>query len=104
MKKKIHPKWHTDAKVTCACGKTHTVGSTEPEVRVEICSGCHPFFTGQEKLIDTEGRVEKFEKRQKKATDKKEAVKKKVATKKTAKKTKVRPKSLKEMVKLAKEN
>ena len=60
VKKEIHPNYHTDAKVTCSCGNTFTVGSTKPEIKVEICSACHPFFTGSEKVMDTAGRVEKF--------------------------------------------
>jgi len=60
MKKDIHPKYYENAKVKCACGATFEVGSTEPEINVEICYQCHPFFTGQEKLLDTAGRVDKF--------------------------------------------
>jgi len=60
MKKDIHPKYYNNAKITCACGATFSVGSTEPEIHVEICSQCHPFYTGKEKLIDTAGRVDKF--------------------------------------------
>ena len=63
MKKLIHPKWFEDAKVTCACGNTFTVGSTKPEIHVEICSKCHPFFTGKQKLVDTAGRIERFRKK-----------------------------------------
>jgi len=59
MKKDIHPQYH-QAKVTCSCGNTFEVGSTTPEINVEICSACHPFFTGKEKLVDTAGRVDKF--------------------------------------------
>ncbi|RKZ32900.1 50S ribosomal protein L31 [bacterium] len=59
MKKKIHPKYYV-AKVTCACGNTWYVGSTKPEIRVEVCSACHPFYTGKQKIMDTAGRVEKF--------------------------------------------
>ncbi len=62
MKKGIHPKYYV-AKVTCACGNTWYVGSTKPEIRVEICSKCHPFYTGTQKLVDTAGRVEKFKKK-----------------------------------------
>ena len=62
MKEKIHPKYY-QATVTCACGETFTVGSTKENIRVEICSKCHPFFTGQQKIIDTGGRVERFKKR-----------------------------------------
>lgn len=65
--KAIHPKWHPNAKVTCACGHSFTVGSTKPEIQVEICSACHPFFTGEMKYVDTQGRVEKFQAKQKAA-------------------------------------
>ena len=60
MKNDIHPTYYKEAKVVCACGNTFTVGSTKPELHVEICSNCHPFYTGKQKLIDTAGRVEKF--------------------------------------------
>lgn len=63
MKANIHPEWYPEAKVTCACGNSFITGSTLPEIRVEICSMCHPFFTGQQKLIDTLGQVEKFQKK-----------------------------------------
>ncbi len=59
MKEGIHPKY-VDATVTCACGNTFKTRSTKDTIRVEICSGCHPFFTGKQKIVDTEGRVEKF--------------------------------------------
>lgn len=59
MKKGIHPEYY-QAKVTCACGETWTVGSTKKEINVEICSTCHPFFTGKQKILDTAGRVERF--------------------------------------------
>ena len=62
MKKDIHPKYH-QAKVTCACGNSFVVGSTLPEIHVEICSLCHPFYTGKQKLLDTARRVEKFQAR-----------------------------------------
>jgi len=63
MKDKIHPKYYDNAKVTCLCGNTFTTGSTKPELRVEICSKCHPFYTGQQRIVDTMGRVERFKKR-----------------------------------------
>ena len=63
MKKKIHPEYYPNAVAHCTCGATFKVGATKPEIRVEICSACHPFYTGQEKIIDTAGRVEKFKKR-----------------------------------------
>ena len=67
MKAKIHPQWYNDANVSCACGNTFTVGATKPEIRVEICYKCHPFFTGEMKYVDTLGRVEKFQQKQKAA-------------------------------------
>lgn len=63
MKKDIHPKYNDESKVTCACGATFLVGSTKDEINVEICSQCHPFYTGNEKVLDTAGRVDKFKKR-----------------------------------------
>jgi large subunit ribosomal protein L31 len=65
MKEKIHPKYFTDAKVTCSCGNTFTTGSTRQTLRVELCNKCHPFFTGEQKIIDTAGRVERFNKKYK---------------------------------------
>ncbi len=61
MKNDIHPKYYADCKVTCVCGNVFTTGSTEPEIKVELCSACHPFYTGKQKLVDTARRVEKFE-------------------------------------------
>lgn len=63
MKKDIHPKYYADAKVNCVCGNSFETGATIPEIKVEICSECHPFYTGKQKLLDTEGRVERFNKR-----------------------------------------
>ena len=62
MKPGIHPKYH-EVEVRCACGNTFKTRSTKPELHLEICNACHPFFTGRQKLIDTEGRVERFTKR-----------------------------------------
>ena len=59
MKKGIHPKY-VPAKITCVCGNVVETRSTSPEIRVDICSACHPFFTGKQKLVDTAGRVERF--------------------------------------------
>jgi large subunit ribosomal protein L31 len=59
MKPGIHPEYK-ETQVTCACGNTFMTKSTRPEIRVEICSACHPFFTGKQKIVDTEGRVQKF--------------------------------------------
>jgi len=80
MKEGIHPAYYPKATVTCACGNTLTVGSTKPEIRVEICAACHPFYTGQKKLVDTRGRVERFEK----IAEKSAKVKAQRATQKTA--------------------
>ncbi len=63
MKKDIHPKYYSDAKAVCSCGNSFAVGSTLKEIKIEICSTCHPFFTGNEKIIDSAGRVEKFKAR-----------------------------------------
>ena len=63
MKTETHPKYTTEAKVKCACGHEFITGSTKPEIEVEICYQCHPFYTGKQKLVDTAGRVERFEKR-----------------------------------------
>ena len=63
MKDKIHPKYHENAKITCLCGNIFTVGSTKPELRVEVCSKCHPFYTGEQRIVDTMGRVGRFKKR-----------------------------------------
>ncbi len=60
MKKEIHPEYFSQAIIKCACGKEIKVGSTQKELNVEICDSCHPFFTGQDKVLDTAGRVEKF--------------------------------------------
>lgn len=60
MKKDIHPEYHQDAVIKCACGNIIKAGSTKKNIEMEICSACHPFFTGKEKLIDSTGRVEKF--------------------------------------------
>ncbi|HUV43074.1 MAG TPA: 50S ribosomal protein L31 [Patescibacteria group bacterium] len=91
--KSNHPKWYPEAKVTCTCGHTFTTGSTKPEIRVEICSACHPFFTGEMRYIDTQGRVEKFQAKQKAAQT--QDWKKK---KKTQEEKEERPKTLKEML------
>ena len=99
MKADIHPQFFEDAKVTCVCGNAFTTGSTMQEIRVEICSKCHPFFTGEMKFVDTLGRVEKFQKKQEKAkVIQAESIKKVTAQEQKAK----RPESLREMIALAK--
>ena len=62
MKSDIHPTYYKDAKISCVCGNSFTAGSTLAEIKVDICSACHPFFTGQQKFVDTQGQVEKFSK------------------------------------------
>jgi len=105
MKKDIHPKYFSEAKIICACGNVITTGSVKPEMKVEVCSACHPFYTGKKRLVDSTGRVDRFKKRMEKseqmAADKverakkktkpaikavKSVIKKKVAKKKVAKK------------------
>ena len=76
MKNDIHPKYFPEAKVTCACGNKFVVGSTKEKIEVEICSACHPFYTGNDKVIDTAGRVERFKTRAAKVGVKKRSVKK----------------------------
>lgn len=63
MKQKIHPKYYSKVKASCACGASFVVGSTESEIKTELCSACHPFYTGKQKLVDTARRVDKFKKR-----------------------------------------
>lgn len=68
MKTEIHPTFYEDAVVTCACGNTFTTGSTHKELKTEVCSVCHPFYTGQQRIVDTGGQVERFRKRAAKST------------------------------------
>ena len=79
MKKSIHPTYHSKATITCSCGAVLTTGSTQAEMNTEICSACHPFYTGKKKMIDTTGRVDRFKKLSEKAAVKKEAIKAKPA-------------------------
>ena len=76
MKKELHPTYFPQAHVVCSCGNSFTVGATRAEIKVEICAKCHPFYTGEEKLIDTAGRVEKFRMRRAKADAAPKAAKK----------------------------
>ena len=76
MKSDIHPAYHEKATVTCSCGNSFEVGSTKAAIGVEICSQCHPFFTGEEKMLDVAGRVERFKARQAKAATTVKTVKK----------------------------
>lgn len=103
MKRGIHPKVYKETKVICACGNTFTTQSTLEEINVAICSLCHPYFTGEKKYIDEEGRIEKFEKKLKRAEAKKQTTvskKKKSSKKQTADKPK-ETYSLKEMLEKA---
>ena len=65
MKEKIHPKFYENAVVTCSCGNSFTTGSTKKELKVEVCSNCHPYYTGERRMLDTTGRVERFKRRYK---------------------------------------
>jgi len=90
MKKKIHPEYFNDAKIICSCGAVLTTGSTQKEMHVEICSACHPFYTGKKKVLDSTGRVDRFKKLAEKAVAKRkadaEAKKPKIVEKKAEKK------------------
>jgi len=63
MKDEIHPKYYSEAKVTCACGNTWTTGATQELIRTDVCSACHPFYTGEQRIVDTAGQVERFMRR-----------------------------------------
>lgn len=103
MKPKIHPKYYDNCKVTCACGNTFITGSTLPEINVEICNACHPFFTGEMKFVDTQGRVEKFQKKMEVA-QKRDYVKKKQRKASQEKEERRRPMTLKEMLHIPAKN
>lgn len=100
MKKGIHPAWYPEAKVSCSCGNSFTLGSTSEEIHVEICSKCHPFYTGEMKFIDTAGRVERFKNKQQ-SVDPSKVLKKRerllLKRQEEERKEAERPKSLKEM-------
>lgn len=94
MKKDIHPKYYSNAKITCACGNVIETGSTVKEIKVEICSACHPLYTGKNKILDTTGRVERFKKITKKASEKKVIGNKKEKRKARQKKSKAETKKV----------
>ena len=94
MKKDIHPKYYPDAKIVCACGNIISAGATVAEMKVEICSACHPFYTEKKKTLDSTGRVDRFKKLAKIAIAKKDAEKKREDAKKV-KKTKIVRKTVK---------
>lgn len=101
MKAEIHPTYYPEAKIICVCGHVVTAGSTVPEIHVEICSNCHPFYTGKQKLIDTARRVEKYQERQAATSTKPAALGKKAkavkrASQKAEKKAKKQPTQLNE--------
>jgi large subunit ribosomal protein L31 len=96
MKATIHPQYYLDAKVICSCGNTFTAGSTKQLIQVEVCSKCHPFYTGEHRFVDTKGKVEKFQKRMQVAAE----LKKKISStkKKSEEKSGRDVKSLRELL------
>jgi large subunit ribosomal protein L31 len=99
MKKGIHPKYHKDAKITCFCGAEMVTGSTQKEMHVEICSQCHPFYTGKRKMVDATGRVDRFKKMTERAQAKKDEAAKAKADKEAAAKAKAEKKPAKKTAK-----
>jgi large subunit ribosomal protein L31 len=95
MKANTHPTYFPDAKVVCACGNTFTVGSTVPSIHVELCSNCHPFYTGAQKFVDTASLIQKFQNKQQKAQQFKVTVQKKKEEQKSRDNA---PKTLAEML------
>lgn len=95
MKANVHPKYFDKAQVICVCGNKFTTGSTQEVIHVELCYNCHPFYTGEQRFVDSASRIQKFQTKQQKATDYKATVKKKVDDKKKAQEG---PKSLREML------
>ena len=106
MKAKTHPKWFSDTKVTCACGNSFTVGATVPEIQVEVCSKCHPFYTGKMIYVDTAGKVDAFRERVKKAkrTNISKTEKRRIKREKKIEKELERPDSLEELRKQVRKN
>lgn len=99
MKSNIHPKYYPEAKVTCACGNSFSVGATMPRIDVDVCSACHPFYTGKMKYVDAAGRVDAFKERQKKAKSKvlSKVQKRELKRKKKIEKELQKPETLKEV-------
>ena len=95
MKANTHPTYYTDAKVICACGNTFTTGSTRQTIHVELCSNCHPFYTGAQKFVDTASLIQKFQQKQQKAAQIKVTQVKKQEERKAKENA---PKSLAEML------
>lgn len=104
MKAKIHPQWYEEAKVICACGNIFMVGAVVPEINVEVCSKCHPFYTGQMKYLDAAGRVEAFKSKMSKASNKviSKSEKRKIKQEKRIKEELSRPDTLTELRKSVK--
>jgi len=99
MKTGLHPKWFEEAKVTCACGNTFTVGASVPEIKVEVCYNCHPFYTGTMKFVDTAGRVDAFKAKMAGASKKlvNKTEKRKLKREKKLQEEQSRPESLSEL-------
>jgi large subunit ribosomal protein L31 len=98
MKAQIHPKWFPEAKVSCACGNVFTTGSTVPEIKVEVCYACHPFYTGQMKFVDTAGRVDSFKAKMANATEHiSKSEKRKIKQEKRLQEESARPETLAEL-------
>ena len=95
MKANIHPSYYTDARVTCVCGNSFTTGSTQQVIHVELCSKCHPFYTGEQRFVDTRSVIRKFQDKQEKAKSYQAVVSKKKEAKKIASEG---PKTLREML------
>lgn len=95
MKANIHPKYFDNAQVICACGNRFTTGSTQEEIRVELCSKCHPFYTGEQKFVDSASRIQKFQAKQNIA---KQYLTQKVKKQQDIKKKQEEPKTLREML------
>ena len=104
MKANIHPKWYSDCQVTCACGNSFVIGATVPKIQVEVCSNCHPFYTGQMKYVDTAGRVDAFlTKKARAQTDRvSKSDKRKIKKAKQLERELERPDTLTELRKMAK--
>lgn len=102
MKQDTHPTYYSDCKVTCACGNVFPTGSTKKEINVEVCAACHPFFTGEQKFVDTEGRVDKFMRKQEEAKAKRAKVKaiKEAKAERQGDNEQERPKSLKDLLEI----
>lgn len=96
MKINIHPAYYSDAVVTCACGNTFVTGSTKPQIKVDVCAACHPFYTGTQKFVDTVGRIERFQAKIKAAQVTQQAKAQKKAEEK--KREEFRPRTLREML------